>query len=305
MKKHRQPDYHEGPGGATTVTQQQCNTPSDRQPLLNSGTARSDALTSAPRARSPASSSKALLVKGKSPPQSEKKNVGRSPNRSPSPTSSRSERNGCCGRACRCDKVCYLRFINYALDILDGDTGDGLEGQLVKKPNRVRALCGCLCLMSLLIAGLVVSWPYIASSVMAALASFLSMLGEGASYVATFLPDAFDLDSPFNVSSVGDSLASLGGLLKAALLGAITYTSHSLSWFLHGGLLPHEALVTHAQAPCSMWDHSCNHVAANMREEVSVCPDGLIVPGGKSTPMLGLSTMCFLFWVCSPSPAPR
>ena len=292
----QQPDYASGPGGAMTVSAQQQNTPSDKQPLLNSGTARSDA-PSASRARSPPSG------KGKSPPPPEKKNGGRSPARSPSPVSSRSERSGCCGRGCRCDKVCYLRLINYALDFLDGDVGDGLEGQVVKKPNRVRALCGCLCLLIFIIGGLVFSWPYIAGSVMAALASFASMLGDAGSYVAGLLPDSFDLSSLFNVSSVGDFFASLGGLFKAALLGALTYTEHSLSWFLNGGLLPHEAIVTHQQEPCGMWDKGCSQVVVSTREEVVVCPDGLIVPGGRSTPMLGLSTMCFLFWVSAPLPS--
>ena len=216
--------------------------------------------------------------------------------RSPSPPKSSSRGEGCMPRGCRCDKICYLRMINYALDFLEGDTNDGLTSDGPRpRPNRARALCCCLLITVALILAVIFSWGYISGYVMGALGAAGSLVGQAFGMVG----DAIAGLPSFNLSTLPKTLYDgLLGLFSSSWAGLVAFAGNSFTWFLNGGLLPHE-IAQDPKASCMPWDSSCtpSKMALKAMADVETCPDGLVLSGGRATPAFGFSTLLVLFWV--------
>ena len=273
--KKPQPDYASGPGGALAVSAKQ----QDQTPLLSKEVERSD---KSPSSKSPPSKSMSLREQKR-----------RADDRSPSPA------RGGVTRSCRCDKICYLRMINYALDMLEGDTGEGLEGA-PRRPNRAARLLCCLLITVSLVIGLYFSWGYISGAVMAGLGVIGSAFGPIFSGLS--LPQLPDLTS----MSPATMYASFSGFCVSSYLVMMDFVSKSYVWFMGGGLLPHEIMALPAAKPCMPWDVDCKlpPQVARAMDDVETCPDGLILAGGRATPVFGVGTLLFLFWVCLAPRAP-
>ena len=216
--------------------------------------------------------------------------------RSPSPSKSS---DGCMPRGCRCDKICYLRMINYALDLLEGDSGEGLTGDAPKKPNRARALCCCLLITLALVLGLIFSWGYISGYVMAALGAASSVVGKAFSQVGDYVGELPPLDLSTLPQTIYDAVL---GLFSSAWAALLAFAGNSFTWFLYGGLLPHEAMEEaseSSQRGCMPWDSNCKPSKAALKAmaDVETCPDGLVLSGGRATPSFGFSSLLLLFWV--------